>query len=248
MIAEDAEVEAGEPAADATEGTPVTKSKSGVTPQHHRKFFFCALGIAVLLFVCIFTPLYVKDNNGDDSAANIAGADEVEDDTSNNPTSANNNNNSSSSNNNSTTTNSSNNSDTTTTNSSNTTTTNSNVSQTERQYLVKDGPLGYSIPLFGPEVVQGYENADELASDIENVARFLVSSTIQRDDIRYSVVGGGESGDFVVSAPAPAPPLPAVGDSATDYEGNNQEFGIDQGDYIVSDGTHGKPGFHFRTT
>jgi hypothetical protein len=187
-------MEAGELSPARKEEAPITKPKAGAAPLHNRKFFIGALAIAALLFVCIFTPLYIKGKNDNDSAA-ASGED--------------------------------------------TSPSNNGGSTTERQYLTRDGPLGYNISLFGPDVVKGYENADDLANDIENVARFLVSSTMDSADTAYAHDRGqGEGG--AGGADSLTADAPAVGNSATDYEGNNQVKGIDQGDYIVSDGTHGK--------
>jgi hypothetical protein len=197
MSTEDSQMEAGELSVNRKEPALKTEPKVGTKAVHNRKYFICALGTAILLLVCIFTPLYIKNKNND-SAASLSHE-------SDNPTSA--------------------------------------EEGAPQQYLSKDGPLGYRIPLFGPDVVEGYENADDLASDIENVARFLVSSTMQRDYMGYSTDDlatglGTEAPQADLSLVSSSP----VGNSATDFEANNQESGIDQGDYIVSDGTNGKLG------
>jgi hypothetical protein len=117
-----------------------------------------------------------------------------------------------------------------------------------RQYLAQEGPLGYNLTLFNPDVTQGYNNTDELASDIENVARFLISTTVKRVQSSEGYYGGAdtmvnrdqdppETVAFASSDSAAGASL--VGDLATDYGTNNQESGIEQGDIIVSDGTYG---------
>jgi hypothetical protein len=123
--------------------------------------------------------------------------------------------------------------------------------------------MGYNISLFSPEVVQGYHDIAGLVNDLENVARFLISTTIDHAIEYAAAYNGGESNGYAVYAATPEiaydTPVSSttsgggatdsmvansdlsspVGDAATDYGANNQESGIEQGDFVVSDGTNG---------
>ena len=125
------------------------------------------------------------------------------------------------------------------------------------------GPFPSSLPLFGPEITDTYDNKEDVAHDLEQAAWFLVNQVIKRNTRvpGYESVAMGRpffsvgcpncGGDLVTGAPVAdaSPGMPesgkgssitGVSDSLTDYGTNNQETDVEEGDVVVSDGDYGR--------
>ena len=135
----------------------------------------------------------------------------------------------------------------------------------QQYYVSNNGPFNIKIPLFSPNITDGYVSLDEAKQDIEQLAKFLLNDAIMsnshcgwyRDPIAEE---GGESDEdlsFNQGAAPVSPPASGTSDGATegmaesnpdsgaadddlenanDFDTNNQEENVDRGDLAKSDG------------
>jgi len=140
----------------------------------------------------------------------------------------------------------------------------------ENSYISSDGAFKVNLSLFGDGITRGYSGPTEIKDDLSNAARFLLNNVLNRNIgvFGYESVGFGQRNPYMgwfgpmfgggmpipsaaapmenAAAPAPpaasgaAPAKQSVGNDVSDFGSNNQEKGVEEGDMIVSDGTHGK--------
>ncbi|KAI2494495.1 hypothetical protein MHU86_20027 [Fragilaria crotonensis] len=102
-----------------------------------------------------------------------------------------------------------------------------------------------TLDLLSPDVLEGYDNEEDLRSDLAEAVKFFINGYIE-DQIKYGryvyVMEGGAVADGD-DATAGAGPSGAGGKGesaagATDFETNNQVDGVDEADMVKSDGTY----------
>ena len=104
-----------------------------------------------------------------------------------------------------------------------------------------------TMDLLSPDILEGYDNDDELKADLGQAVRFFINTFIE-DQIRWGryeiMYGGGMEFDDTVASGGDA--MGAAGPNgkgesaagATDFETNNQVDGVDEADMVKSDGTY----------
>ena len=120
------------------------------------------------------------------------------------------------------------------------------------------GPFNVSLPLFSPNVVEGYASLEDAKPDLKEMLKFMLNGDITNNKAAFQR-GNGFDGDVAfddganfampVSAPiggdaaeeslsATADGVSAVGNDQTDFETNNQEEKVDRSDTTKSNGSH----------
>jgi hypothetical protein len=129
----------------------------------------------------------------------------------------------------------------------------------ESTYLVSPGPIEARIRMAGPNTADGYTSCADLKDDILNALKHLANTIIveqSKNAMWYADEANCIDNDSVVFGVG-APPLIAAStsneamaadtmDTGTDsskytedsYEANNQVEGVDEADFVKSDGTH----------
>ena len=106
-------------------------------------------------------------------------------------------------------------------------------------YSSPDRAFEVQLNLLTPKVLEGYDNNDELFSDLDQAVRFYVNNLIYEQslisDIYYLQPTLKEDAPLMQVAQSPNSPSAA---GATDYQTNNQEEGVDESDLVKSDGIH----------
>jgi len=123
-----------------------------------------------------------------------------------------------------------------------------------------DRPFNATVPLFTEDVVQGYRSPDEMEGDLTQMVQLLLNQALINNEENYNRYHRGQDEDAAeedgaaAGAPqefAPAAPMADEGSTASDggnsrvqdedsdFGSNNQEEGVEEGDLIVADETHG---------
>lgn len=120
-----------------------------------------------------------------------------------------------------------------------------------RIFQSSTGPFDAELPLFSSSITEGYTSREELAADLQELAKTFLNQAIA------SNLGGGQRGNDVIDSPVNAPMAPGgeleetdadfaddggggsettadVG-SATDFSTNNQEENVDRADFVKAD-------------
>ncbi|KAI2504122.1 hypothetical protein MHU86_10322 [Fragilaria crotonensis] len=110
------------------------------------------------------------------------------------------------------------------------------------------------MDLLSPDVLEGYDNEDDLKADLAEAVKFFINGFIE-DQIQYGRytyiyegpmmdVGAVAEGDEATADNAASAGPPGAGGrgesaaGATDFETNNQVDGVDEADMVKSDGTY----------
>ncbi|KAI2494497.1 hypothetical protein MHU86_20029 [Fragilaria crotonensis] len=111
-----------------------------------------------------------------------------------------------------------------------------------------------TMDLLSPDVLEGYDNEDDLKADLAEAVKFFINGFIE-DQIQYGRytyiyegpmmdVGAVAEGDEATADNAASAGPPGAGGrgesaaGATDFETNNQVDGVDEADMVKSDGTY----------
>jgi len=105
-----------------------------------------------------------------------------------------------------------------------------------------EGPFDAKLPLFSSRITEGYGSEEELAEDLEQLAKLVLNEAITEN----AGTGLYEPEIFLDEGMAPSAPLEGIAqdtadsdlESATDFGTNNQEESVDKADFIKSDGTY----------
>jgi len=109
--------------------------------------------------------------------------------------------------------------------------------------VITRGPFNASMEFFSKDILNVYNSSDQLSYDIEQAAYFMLNQVVERNSQQDTsgqpgatfATADGESGNSAGIAAGKS----AVGNDVNDYGTNNQENQVEEGDVIVSDGTHG---------
>lgn len=102
-----------------------------------------------------------------------------------------------------------------------------------------------TMTLFSPAVLEGYDNENDLKTDLDQAVRFFINTFIEEQlqykDYQLKPFGpdaesldGGVADDQTAAMPSTGPSA----EGATDFETNNQVDGVDEADLVKSDGTY----------
>jgi len=119
----------------------------------------------------------------------------------------------------------------------------------ESTYLVSPGPIQARIRMATADIANGYTSCDDLKDDIRNALKHLANSIIvdQSRNGWYNETNCGEDPAFIMedtfyvddAAFEPAMDRSAASKVKEDnYETNNQVQGVDEADFVKSDGKH----------
>jgi len=126
-------------------------------------------------------------------------------------------------------------------NQSNGTSTGDSSSPPVVQFTSTGRAFNVTMNLLSPSVLEGYDNEGELKADLDQAIRFYINTFIEEQILygRMSTIDEPQfSDDSVESSPAGASGGAASAAGKTDYNTNNQNEGVDEADYIKSDGIH----------
>lgn len=109
--------------------------------------------------------------------------------------------------------------------------------------VITRGPFNASMEFFSKDILNGYNSSDQLSNDIEQAAYFMLNQVVERNSQQDTsgqpgatfATADGESGNSAGIAAGKS----AVSNDVNDYGTNNQENQVEEGDVLVSDGTHG---------
>eukprot|EP00543_Licmophora_paradoxa_P001658 CAMPEP_0202447998 /NCGR_PEP_ID=MMETSP1360-20130828/6779_1 /ASSEMBLY_ACC=CAM_ASM_000848 /TAXON_ID=515479 /ORGANISM="Licmophora paradoxa, Strain CCMP2313" /LENGTH=1014 /DNA_ID=CAMNT_0049065353 /DNA_START=74 /DNA_END=3118 /DNA_ORIENTATION=+ len=98
---------------------------------------------------------------------------------------------------------------------------------------------------FGAGIVDGYNDEKDLRNDLTEIAKYICNSAIE-NNLYYmrnpmpimSIAVESDFADSNADAGAGSSQSSPSAEGVTDFETNNQEDGVDEGDAVKSDGTH----------
>jgi len=123
-----------------------------------------------------------------------------------------------------------------------------------------EGPFNTTLGLFNQDITRGYSSVEELRTDLEQAAWFLLNEVVRRNTGDQAYYGGGGgyypmpargfndgTQEIAIDAVPSADSTSSYGgdtggvpEDLTDYGTNNQEQGVEEGDVVVSDGDLGE--------
>ena len=111
----------------------------------------------------------------------------------------------------------------------------SKSASTTNSLYVQNGVFDVELSLISTETLKGYTSPSDFANDLTNAAKSFANQAIE-ENANYQMMSHPvlEGDGMVMGKPAASP---SAG-GKTDYGTNNQETGVDEGDFVKSDGTH----------
>ncbi len=127
-------------------------------------------------------------------------------------------------------------------------------SSADQEYAISDGRFSVNLRTFNSGVLEGYNQCEDLASDLEEAGKLLANLTIAREKeqeqdlvIQPTVLEDTATTDGTVSgentvegidtaAATSELETAAASDESSDFETNTQVEGVDEGDIVKSDG------------